>query len=144
MAFAFHNSHSKFEIRNSKLGRESGVKGLSWWLRDLLFLAIYIGVLVGLSYGLEAIPIQGMAYYNRIIVMMGIMPGLKAFVAAVVGGIGNVPGAMIGGLIIGEIEAFVGGSQFSNYRDAIAFVILIVILLFRPSGLFGKYEPEKV
>jgi branched-chain amino acid transport system permease protein len=75
---------------------------------------------------------------------MGIMPGLKAFVAAVLGGIGNVPGAVVGGLIIGVVESFVGGSAYSNYRDAIAFVILIVILLFRPSGLFGKYQPEKV
>ena len=58
--------------------------------------------------------------------------------------IGNVPGAVVGGLIIGIIESFVGGSQFSNYRDAIAFIILIAILLFRPSGLFGKYQAEKV
>jgi branched-chain amino acid transport system permease protein len=65
-------------------------------------------------------------------------------VAAVLGGIGNVPGAVVGGLVIGIVESFVGGSSFSNYRDAIAFVILIVILLFRPSGLFGKYQPEKV
>ena len=82
--------------------------------------------------------------YPQLNPLMGIMPGLKAFVAAVLGGIGNVPGAVVGGILIGVIEAFVGGSQFSNYRDAIAFVILIVILLFRPSGLFGKYEPEKV
>ena len=68
----------------------------------------------------------------------------KAFVAAVLGGIGNVPGAMIGGLIIGVVESFVGGSQFSTYRDAIAFVILILILLFRPSGILGKYQAEKV
>jgi branched-chain amino acid transport system permease protein len=51
---------------------------------------------------------------------------------------------MVGGLVIGIIESFVGGSQWSSYRDAIAFVILIVILLVRPSGLFGKYEAEKV
>ena len=94
-------------------------------------LAAVAGILYGLS-------------YPKIDPLMGIMPGLKAFVAAVLGGIGNVPGAVVGGLIIGIVEAFVGGSQFSNYRDAIAFVILIVILLFRPSGLFGKYEPEKV
>jgi len=75
---------------------------------------------------------------------MGFTAGLKAFTAAVLGGIGNIRGAVLGGLIIGVIEAFVGGSSFSNYRDAIAFVILIVILLFRPSGLFGKYQPEKV
>ena len=94
-------------------------------------LAAVAGILYGLS-------------YPKIDPLMGIMPGLKAFVAAVLGGIGNVPGAMVGGLVIGVVEAFVGGSQFSSYRDAIAFVILIVILLVRPSGLFGKYEPEKV
>jgi branched-chain amino acid transport system permease protein len=89
----------------------------------------------GILYGLS---------YPKIDPLMGIMPGLKAFVAAVLGGIGNVPGAVVGGLVIGIVEAFVGGSQFSNYRDAIAFVVLIIILLFRPSGLFGKYQPEKV
>jgi branched-chain amino acid transport system permease protein len=94
-----------------------------------------LAAVAGLLYGLS---------YPKIDPLMGIMPGLKAFVAAVLGGIGNVPGAVVGGLVIGIVEAFVGGSQFSNYRDAIAFVILIIILLFRPSGLFGKYEPEKV
>jgi branched-chain amino acid transport system permease protein len=94
-------------------------------------LAAVAGILFGLA-------------YPKIDPLMGIMPGLKAFVAAVLGGIGNVPGAVVGGLLIGIVEAFVGGSSFSNYRDAIAFVILIVILLFRPSGLFGKYQAEKV
>jgi branched-chain amino acid transport system permease protein len=94
-------------------------------------LAAVAGILYGLS-------------YPKIDPLMGIMPGLKAFVAAVLGGIGNVPGAVVGGLIIGIVEAFVGGSSFSNYRDAIAFVILIAILLFRPSGLFGTHEAEKV
>ena len=94
-------------------------------------LAAVAGILFGLS-------------YPKIDPLMGIMPGLKAFIAAVLGGIGNVPGAVVGGLIIGIIESFVGGSHFSNFRDAIAFVILIAILLFRPSGLFGKYEAEKV
>src|SRR6267378_3758466 len=94
-------------------------------------LAAVAGILYGLS-------------YPKIDPLMGIMPGLKAFIAAVLGGIGNVPGAVVGGLIIGVIEAFVGGSRFSNFRDAIAFILLIGILLFRPSGLFGKYEAEKV
>jgi len=94
-------------------------------------LAAVAGILFGLS-------------YPKIDPLMGIMPGLKAFIAAVLGGIGNVPGAVVGGLIIGIIESFVGGSRFSNFRDAIAFVILIAILLFRPSGLFGKYQAEKV
>lgn len=94
-------------------------------------LAAVAGILYGLS-------------YPKIDPLMGIMPGLKAFIAAVLGGIGNVPGAVVGGLIIGIVESFVGGSRFSSFRDAIAFVILIAILLFRPSGLFGKYQAEKV
>ena len=73
-----------------------------------------LAAVAGILYGLA---------YPKIDPLMGIMPGLKAFVAAVLGGIGNVPGAVVGGLMIGVIEAFVGGSQFSNYRDAIAFVI---------------------
>jgi branched-chain amino acid transport system permease protein len=76
--------------------------------------------------------------------LMGIQPGIKAFVAAVLGGIGNIPGAAIGGVLIGVIETFVAGSSYSNYRDAIAFAVLIIILLFRPSGLLGKVQTEKV
>jgi branched-chain amino acid transport system permease protein len=82
--------------------------------------------------------------YQAVEPYMGIMPGLKAFVAAVLGGIGNIPGAALGGLLIGIIEAFVGGSQFSGWRDAIAFAILILILLVRPAGLLGKLQTEKV
>ncbi len=82
--------------------------------------------------------------YPKIDPLMGVLPGLKAFVSAVLGGIGNVPGAVVGGIVIGIIEAFVGGSPLSSWRDAITFVILILILLFRPSGLFGKYQAEKV
>ena len=66
------------------------------------------------------------------------MPGLKAFVAAVLGGIGNIPGAMAGGLLMGVAETLVVGYISSTYRDAIAFVILIVVLLVRPAGLLGS------
>jgi branched-chain amino acid transport system permease protein len=76
--------------------------------------------------------------------LMGIMSGLKAFVAAVLGGIGNVPGALIGGLIIGIAEVFTVGYLSPTYRDAIAFAILIGILLFRPQGILGRVEKEKV
>lgn len=84
------------------------------------------------------------ANYPSIDPLMGVMPGLKAFVAAVLGGIGNIPGAALGGLILGTIETFVNGSQWSTYKDAIAFAVLIVILLFRPAGLLGKFTVEKV
>ncbi len=76
--------------------------------------------------------------------LMGIMSGLKAFMAAVLGGIGNVPGALIGGLIIGTAEVFTVGYLSPTYRDAIAFAILIAILLFRPQGILGRVEKEKV
>ncbi len=82
--------------------------------------------------------------YPSIDPLMGVMPGLKAFVAAVLGGIGNIPGAALGGLILGTVETFIGGSQWSTYKDAIAFAILIIILLFRPAGLLGRFTAEKV
>jgi branched-chain amino acid transport system permease protein len=69
---------------------------------------------------------------------------LKAFVAAVLGGIGNIPGALVGGLLMGVAEDLVIWAGFSSYKDAIAFVILIVVLLFRPGGILGSSKVEKV
>lgn len=82
--------------------------------------------------------------YPRVDPLMGIMPGLKAFVAAVLGGIGSIPGAMIGGLVIGVAEVMAVGYGQSTYRDAIAFVILVLILLLKPAGIMGKGMTEKV
>jgi branched-chain amino acid transport system permease protein len=83
--------------------------------------------------------------YPTVEPLMGVMPGLKAFVAAVLGGIGSIPGAALGGLILGTVETFVGGSAWlSTYKDAIAFAVLILILLCRPTGLLGRVAPEKV
>ena len=76
--------------------------------------------------------------------LMGILPGLKAFVAAVLGGIGNIPGAVLGGLVMGIAEVLVTGYISPTYRDAIAFILLIVILLVRPAGILGKAQAEKV
>jgi branched-chain amino acid transport system permease protein len=76
--------------------------------------------------------------------LMGILYGLKAFVAAVLGGIGNVPGAVLGGLLIGTSEVMVVGYLSSTYRDAIAFGILILVLLLRPQGILGRVQKEKV
>ncbi|TZE81290.1 branched-chain amino acid ABC transporter permease [Calorimonas adulescens] len=94
-------------------------------------LAAVAGVLVGI-------------YYNSVWPLMGIMPGLKAFIAAVLGGIGIIPGAVLGGLMIGVIETLVAGYGNSLYRDGVAFAILIIVLLLKPSGLLGKNEREKV
>lgn len=75
---------------------------------------------------------------------IGVMPGLKAFVAAVLGGIGSIPGALIGGMVMGVAETFVGASKYSTWRDAIAFLLLILILIFKPTGITGKATVEKV
>ncbi|MDD4564194.1 MAG: branched-chain amino acid ABC transporter permease [Eubacteriales bacterium] len=83
-------------------------------------------------------------YYNSIDPLMGMMPGLKAFVAAVFGGIGNIPGAMIGGLGIGIMETLISGYGNSMYRDAAVFALLIIILIVKPTGLLGKNTREKV
>jgi branched-chain amino acid transport system permease protein len=76
--------------------------------------------------------------------LMGLYVGLKAFVAAVIGGIGHVPGAVVGALLLGLVEEFVVGYAASTWRDAVAFGILIVVLLVKPGGLFGRVAAEKV
>ena len=82
--------------------------------------------------------------YPKIEPLMGMMIGMKAFVAAVLGGIGNLPGAVLGGILMGVCEEFVVGYLSSAYRDALAFGLLILILLLKPSGLLGKSTVEKV
>ena len=89
------------------------------------------GVLIGL-------------YYNSIEPLMGMTPGIKAFVAAVLGGIGIIPGAALGGFVIGILETLSTAIGLSSYRDAIVYGVLIVILLVRPAGILGKNVKEKV
>lgn len=83
-------------------------------------------------------------YYNQIDPLMGMTPGIKAFVAAVLGGIGSVPGASLGGFLIGILETFFQSIGLSAYKDAVVYFVLIVILLFLPAGIFGKNTKEKV
>ncbi len=97
-------------------------------------LAGVAGVLIGYKYG-------------HLTPLSGFLPGLKGFVAAVIGGIGSFPGAVAGGLILGLLEIFVVGylpDALAQYRDAYVFLVLILVLLVRPSGLFGKPESVKV
>jgi branched-chain amino acid transport system permease protein len=89
----------------------------------------------GILFGLDQITINP---------LMGVLTGLKAFVAAVLGGIGNIPGALIGGVLIGLAEQLTAGYISPDYRDAITFVILIVMLLLKPEGLLGVVRQEKV
>ncbi|MDR2020856.1 MAG: branched-chain amino acid ABC transporter permease [Treponema sp.] len=82
--------------------------------------------------------------YPQVSPMMGMMPGLKAFVAAVLGGIGSIPGAMLGGFILGIAETFTKGFVSSQYSDAISFSLLIIVLLIKPTGILGKKLRVKV
>ena len=82
--------------------------------------------------------------YGVIDFYIGFLAGIKAFTAAVLGGIGSVPGAMLGGLLIGVIEALWSGYFTVEYKDVAAFSILILVLIFRPTGLFGAPDIEKV
>ncbi|WP_139906253.1 branched-chain amino acid ABC transporter permease [Clostridium thermarum] len=83
-------------------------------------------------------------YYNSINPLMGATPGLKAFIAAVIGGIGIIPGAVFGGFFLGITETFVSAVGYSLYKDAVAFAILILVLIVKPRGLLGKNIKEKV
>lgn len=83
-------------------------------------------------------------YYNTINPLMGAVPGLKAFIAAVIGGIGIIPGAVFGGFFLGVTETTVSALGGSLYKDAVAFAILIIVLLIKPNGIFGSNQKEKV
>jgi branched-chain amino acid transport system permease protein len=81
--------------------------------------------------------------FPSIFFSMGIIPGLKAFVSAVLGGIGSIPGALVGALILGQTEVLSAAYISTPMRDAIAFSILIIVLLVRPTGIFGEPQREK-
>jgi branched-chain amino acid transport system permease protein len=137
----------RFIVLKTKIGM--AMRALAFNPEGAALMGINTDVVISFTFGLgsalaAAAGILFAVNYPAIDPLMGILPGLKAFVAAVLGGIGNLPGAALGGIIIGVTETFVAGYISSTYRDAIAFGILILILLVRPSGLLGKKEIEKV
>jgi branched-chain amino acid transport system permease protein len=137
----------QFIVHRTKIG--TAMRAVSLNPRAAQLVGVNNDVVISFTFGLGSAlaGAGGILYalnYPSIDPLMGVMPGLKAFVAAVLGGIGNIPGAALGGLLLGTVETFVSGSQWSTYKDAIAFGILIAILLFRPAGLLGKFTVEKV
>jgi branched-chain amino acid transport system permease protein len=137
----------RFIVMKTKVG--TAMRAVSYNHQAASLMGINIDTVVSFTFvvGSSLAAAGGILYgalYPSINPLMGIFPGLKAFISAVLGGIGNIPGAALGGLIIGIIETFVTGYLSPTYRDAIAFSILILILLFKPTGIFGKYEAEKV
>jgi branched-chain amino acid transport system permease protein len=137
-----------FIVQHTKTG--TAMRAVAFNPQAAALVGVNINRVISFTFGLGSAlaGVAGVLYGMRsagIEPLMGIQPGLKAFIAAVFGGIGNLPGAALGGLVLGLVEAFAGGIQgLSNYRDGIAFAILILILIFRPAGLLGKLQPEKV
>ena len=141
-----------FIVFKTKVG--TAMRAVSFNLNSAKLMGINTDAIISLTFAIgSSLAAAGgvlTAQYNpNIDPLMGILTGLKAFVAAVLGGIGNIPGAVLGGLLIGAAETFVVGYGHhigiaSTYRDAVAFAILILVLLLRPSGLLGSTVQEKV
>lgn len=135
-------------VQRTKIGM--AMRAVSFNPQAAALMGVNINRVISFTFGLGSAlaAIAGILYAMRapgIEPLMGIQPGLRAFIAAVLGGIGNLPGAALGGLLLGLLETFAGGIPgISNYRDGIAFAILIFILLFRPAGLLGEVKTEKV
>jgi branched-chain amino acid transport system permease protein len=138
----------RYIVQRTRVG--TAMRAVSFNPQAAALMGINVNTVISFTFGLGSAlaGIAGIFYAMRspgIEPFMGIQPGLRAFVAAVLGGIGNLPGAALGGIVLGLLEAVAGGMPtISNYRDGIAFAILILILLFRPAGLLGKVQAEKV
>jgi branched-chain amino acid transport system permease protein len=137
-----------FIVQRTKVG--TAMRAVSFNEKAAALMGINVNFIISFTFGLGSAlaAAGGILYamsYASIDPLMGVQTGLKAFIAAVLGGIGNLPGAALGGILLGLVETIAGGiPAISPYRDGIAFAILILILLFRPAGLLGKLQPEKV
>ena len=137
-----------FIVKKTRVG--TAMRAVSFNEQAAALMGVNINSIISFTFGLgSALAAAGgilfAMNYASIDPLMGVQTGLKAFIAAVFGGIGNLPGAALGGLILGVVETFAGGIPgLSNYRDGIAFAILILILVVRPAGLLGKMQAEKV
>lgn len=134
-------------VRKTKPGK--AMRAVSQDKEAAILMGININNIISLTFAIGSAlgALGGIFYamtYSQIYPTLGVMPGLKAFIAAVFGGIGNITGAMIGGYIIGIIETMTKAYISSKWVDAIVFGLLILILLFKPSGLLGKNRKEKV
>jgi branched-chain amino acid transport system permease protein len=129
--------------------RGKAMRAVSFDMQAASLMGISVNGIISFTFALGSVlaAAGGVLYasaYPQVNPLMGMMPGLKAFVAAVLGGIGVVPGAMLGGFILGIAETFTKGFISSQFSDAISFSILIIVLLIRPTGILGKKERVKV
>lgn len=136
-----------FIVRRTMVGM--AMRAISWDKNSVPLMGVPLNLVISLTFaiGTSLGGAAGTMYALAFPVIdpyMGIMVGWKAFIAAVVGGIGNIRGAMIGGFILGAVEVFVAGYGRSTYRDFVAFALLLILLIFRPYGILGKPRPQKV
>ncbi|OUD12071.1 branched-chain amino acid ABC transporter permease LivH [Thioflexithrix psekupsensis] len=134
-------------ISKTKLGREQRACEQDRKMAALLGINVDKTISLTFVMGAALASVAGMMfllYYGVIDFFIGFLAGIKAFTAAVLGGIGSLPGAMLGGLLIGLIEVFWSAYFTVEYKDVAAFSILVLVLIFRPTGLLGKPEVEKV
>jgi branched-chain amino acid transport system permease protein len=134
-------------ISRTQLGRQQRACEQDMKMAALLGVNVDRTISLTVVVGAALAAVAGMLvlmYYGVIDFFIGFLAGIKAFTAAVLGGIGSMPGAMLGGLLIGLIEVFWAGYFSSEYKDVAVFGILVLVLIFRPSGLLGKPEIEKV
>lgn len=134
-------------VKNTKMGRAMGAVSADPDAASLMGININHTISFTFAIGSALAAAGGVLiglYYNSIDPLMGMTPGLKAFVAAVLGGIGIIQGAAVGGWLIGILETMVQATAFSDYKDAIVYAMLIVILLIKPTGILGKNKREKV
>ncbi len=137
----------QFLVRRTKIG--IAMRASSYDKPAARLMGINVDSVISFTFAIGAAfaGLGGVLYaiaYSSIWTQLGILPGLKAFVAAVLGGIGSIPGAFVGALIMGQAEAMTMGYISTPMRDAVAFSILIIVLLIRPTGIFGEPEKEKV
>jgi branched-chain amino acid transport system permease protein len=136
----------QFLVRRTKMGK--AMRATSFDKPAARLMGINVDQVISFTFAVGAAfaGLGGVLYaiaYASIWSQLGILPGLKAFVAAVLGGIGSIPGAFVGALIMGQAEALTMGYISTPMRDAVAFSILIIVLLVRPTGIFGEPEKEK-
>jgi branched-chain amino acid transport system permease protein len=134
-------------VYKTKIG--VAMRACSVSIENAKLMGINTNGIISITFGLGAFfaGIAGICiatYYNAVYPTMGYMLGMKAFAAAILGGIGSIPGAVIGGFVIGIIESLGAGYISTGYRDAFAFIVMIVILVLRPAGIMGKRQIEKV
>ena len=138
----------RFIVQRTRVG--TAMRAVAFNPQAAALMGINVNHIISFTFGLgSALAAAGgilfAMNYSSIEPLMGVQTGLKAFIAAVLGGIGNLPGAALGGVVLGVVETFAGGIPgVSPYRDGIAFALLILILLFRPAGLLGRLQTEKV